>query len=139
MRSVAGRQHHFDAEKATGRVHRLADMAEDREALTFVPVVDNVRKNVSICSIGNTREEIAGLNRHPIAHALRPKQSRCVLYDMRPVEQYAARRGMIGKDSRQHVTGRAANVNDGLENRKIISSGDGWRFLVMEAYHRLTE
>src|SRR5437016_7590275 len=124
MRSVAVWQQHFDDGHATGRVHRLADMAEDRKALILVPVVDDVRKNVSICPGGDTREEIAGLNRHPIAHALGPKQSRCVLYYMRPVKQYSARRSVTSKNSGEHIPDRAADVNDGLESREIISRGN---------------
>src|SRR5258705_1882232 len=31
MRRVAGGQHHFDDQQAASRIHRLADMAEDRK------------------------------------------------------------------------------------------------------------
>jgi hypothetical protein len=33
---------------------------------------------------------------------------------MRPVEQYAARRGMIGQNGRQHVAGSPADINNRL-------------------------
>ncbi len=78
MRRIAGWQHHFNDQQTTGWLHRLADMAKDRKALVFVPVMEDVRKDVSIRPVGDTFEEIAGLDRHPIAYAFGVKQSRCV-------------------------------------------------------------
>jgi hypothetical protein len=46
---------------------------------------------------------------------------------------------MMGENRRQHVAGRAADINNGLEDRKIVSGGNGRRLLVMKADHRLTE
>src|SRR5438046_601159 len=60
-------------------------------------------------------------------------------YDMWPVEQDAARAGMMGKNAREHVAGSATDVSNGLEGRKIVSSRDGWRFLIMETDHHLAE
>lgn len=59
MRHVAGWQDHFDEKQTTGRVHCLAYKAEDRKASIFVPVMDDVRKNISVCPDGNRLEEIA--------------------------------------------------------------------------------
>jgi hypothetical protein len=53
MRRVAGWQHHFDEKQMTNRVHSLAHKAKDRKALIFVPVMDDVRKNISVCPGGN--------------------------------------------------------------------------------------
>src|SRR3954462_9891473 len=58
---------------------------------------------------------------------------------MRTIEQNAARSLMTGKHSGQHVAGRSANVNDGLESRKSICSCDGRRFLIVEADHCLAK
>src|SRR5258708_11480988 len=58
---------------------------------------------------------------------------------MRPVEQYAARRGMIGQNGRQHVAGSPADINNRLEGGKIVGRGDRPRLMPIEADHRLTE
>jgi hypothetical protein len=58
---------------------------------------------------------------------------------MRPVAQYAARPRMIGKDRCQHVAGRAANIDDGRESRKIVSCGDSRRLLAMDTHHHFAE
>jgi hypothetical protein len=124
MRRVAEGQHHFDEEQTTRWVHCLADIAKDSQALILVPIVDDVRKNISICPSGDVLEEIAGLNRHPITHAFGGKQSRCIRHNMRSVEQNAARPGMMGKDGRQHVAGRSADVEP---QRRLEAPGYGCR------------
>jgi hypothetical protein len=116
MGRIAGWQYHFDDQQSTSGVHRLADMAENRQALIFAPVMDNVREYVSIRTGGDACEEIAGLNRHPIAHALGIKQRRCIFHDVWPVEQDPAGARMTAKHGCQHVTGGAANVDNGSEN-----------------------
>src|SRR5215471_20782879 len=58
---------------------------------------------------------------------------------MRHVKQCGVRPGMTGKDRRQHIPSRPANVDDGVEGRKIVSGSDGWRLLTMKADHCLTE
>jgi len=70
MRDVAGRQHHLDNQQATGWVHRLADMAKDRQTPILVPIVDDVRENVSIASTGDACEEVASFYRYPIVDSL---------------------------------------------------------------------
>ena len=73
---------HFDEEQTAGRVHCLADIAKDSQALILVPIVDDVRKDVSIRPSGDVLEEIAGLNRHPITHAVSqfPQKSMSAIY-----------------------------------------------------------
>ena len=56
MRDVAGRQHHLDDQQATGWVHRLANMAEDRQTPILVPVMDDVRENISTRPAGDAGE-----------------------------------------------------------------------------------
>ncbi|HWZ38727.1 MAG TPA: hypothetical protein VNY08_10545 [Bradyrhizobium sp.] len=46
---------------------------------------------------------------------------------------------MIGKDRCQHVAGRAANIDDGRESRKIVSCGDSRRLLAMDTHHHFAE
>ena len=42
MGGVAGRQNHLHDEQTTRLIHRLADMAKDRQTPGFVPVMDDV-------------------------------------------------------------------------------------------------
>jgi len=78
--------------------------------------MDDVRKDVSIRTCGDALEEIAGLYYYPIAHAFGIKQSRCIRHNMRAVEQDAARSCMMGKDGRQHVAGRTADIDNGAKD-----------------------
>src|SRR5262249_49926535 len=52
MQRVAFWQHHFHYQQTAIRFDCLADMAKDRETLILVPVMDDVRKDVSIPTRG---------------------------------------------------------------------------------------
>src|SRR6516162_9346349 len=58
---------------------------------------------------------------------------------MRQVEQHAAWSGITGEDFGQQVSRPTANIDNGIEGRKIVSGGDRGRLLAMEADHRLIE
>ena len=96
MSDVAGRQHHLDDQQATGWVHRLTNMAKDCQTPILVPVMDDVREDISIRPAGDACEEVPRFNRYPIADTLGLKQAGGILHNVRPIEQYAARFGMQG-------------------------------------------
>src|SRR6185295_10047059 len=56
---------------------------------------------------------------------------------MRQVEQHAAQSDITGEDGGQQVSRPTANIDNGIEGRKIVSGGDGGWFLAMKADHRL--
>jgi hypothetical protein len=100
-------------------------MGKNCEALILAPVMQDVRQDIGIAAGPYSLKEVADLNGHAVAYSLGCKQSGCVSHDMRQVEQHAARPLMAGEDSREHIAGRTANIDNGIETRKIVSGGDG--------------
>jgi hypothetical protein len=58
---------------------------------------------------------------------------------MRPVEQDPSRLWMSHKYVGEHIAGRAADIDDGLEHRKVVGGRDRWRFASMKANHCSTK
>src|SRR5262249_55870249 len=102
-------------------------MSKDREALIFVPVMNDVRQHVGIPAGRCRFEEITGLDRHTIADAFCLEQWGCFGHHMRKTEP--ARFSIRGEDGGKKFPRPTADINDGFEGRKIISGGDGWRLL----------
>jgi CBS domain-containing protein len=59
VRRITRCENHLDDQQTTGRTDRLADVTEDRQAFTVVPVVDDMRKDVGIGASGDMLKEIA--------------------------------------------------------------------------------
>src|ERR1700754_2020114 len=115
MWRVAVGQDRLDDQQLAVRFHDPAAMTEDREALLLAPVVNDVRKDVSVATGRSRLEEISGLDAHTIHHAFGFEQCGGVIHDMRPIEQHATRPGMAREYGGKHVAGRASYIHNGFE------------------------
>ena len=74
VRSIASRKHHFDNQQSAARIHRTSTVAQDRKALFFAPVMDDMREKIGIPAVWNALEEIPALYRDAIRKTSRLNQ-----------------------------------------------------------------
>ena len=84
------RKHHLDNQQSAARIHRTPTIAEDRQALLFAPIMDDMREKIGIAAAWNTLEETARLYRDALRQPARLNQRGSIANDMREVEEDAA-------------------------------------------------
>jgi hypothetical protein len=50
MQRIAIWQHHLDNQQSTAGIHRSSTVTEDRQALLFAPIMDDVREKIGIAA-----------------------------------------------------------------------------------------
>ena len=139
VRRVALRQHELDDQQLGAPLHRFAAVAENRQALILVPIVNDVRQDVGVPARRNAVEEAPVLDRDSAFHPVRAQQRRRVRDDMRAIEEDASRLGVAFEDVAQHVPGGAADIDDRAEAREVIGGGNRRRLRAMDADHGFAE
>src|SRR5262249_6602036 len=96
--SVARRQDELHDQERAAFLHRVATVAENREALLLGPVVDDMREDVGVAAGRNALEEVPRLDRDAIRDAAGREHPAGLGDDVGPIEEEAARTLVTGED-----------------------------------------
>src|SRR5262249_415453 len=120
-------------------LHRVATVAENREALLLGPVVDDVREDVGVSAGRNALEEVPRLDRDAIRDAAGREHPAGLGDDVGPIEEAAARTLVTGEDRGEEVPGSPADVHDRAEAREVVGGRDRGGLAPVDAYHGVVE